>query len=235
MPVTSASGLFYLLSDYLTQTRQLLRDSTGALYTDPDLTYFINTALRQRDLDLGFNRVRYSFTLVSGTYSYSFAAIVAGGTVLSGNANAILQDVFSLIVMPLGGATSSIRYPLGRWPYSKLAYLLSTAYPTYPAFYAMYGPSTIMLGPPPNGAYPCEIDCIGYSADLVNPSDQDQMPYPATDLIPYQAAALAKTQAQRFDEAEKFDQVYQRRLMRVRARMHPLSVPNPWSDLPRGR
>lgn len=235
MPVQSASGLFYQLQDYLTQVRQLLRDSTGALYTTTDLTYFINTAMRQRDLDLGFNRVRYSFTLTPSTYIYTFAAIVAGGAVLSGNASAILQDVTSFVVMPIGGATSSIRYPLGRWPYSKIAYLLSTSYPTYPSVYSMYGTSTIAVGPPPDGAYPTEIDFLGYSGDLVNPTDQDQMPYPATDLVPYQAARLAKIQVQLYDDAAGLDAVYQERLRRVRARMHPLSVANPWSDLPRGR
>jgi len=121
-----SAGITLTLADYLTQTRRLLRDSTGALYSDSDLTEFINRAIKQRDLDLGYNRLKLSFTLTTGTHTYSYATILAGATVLIGATTANIQDLLSIMVMPLGSGTSTIRYPLGRWPYSKLAYLLSS-------------------------------------------------------------------------------------------------------------
>lgn len=230
-----SAGLFLTLSDYRTQTRRLLRDSTGALYTDSDLTEFINRAMRQRDEDLGYNRLLMSFTLVASTFRYSYSTIASGGAVLIGSASAVIQNVRSIIIMPLGGATSSVRYPLGRWPYSKLAFLLSTSFPTYPVVYALYGPSTIVLAPPPAGNYAAEFDFIAYSTDLVATSDQDILPYPYTDLVPFMAASFAKVQAQRFDEANQFEEQYMKRLMRVRGHVRDFAVANPLSDIPMRR
>ena len=226
------SGIYSALSDYLTAVEALLRDATLSLYTSADLTSFINRAMQQRDLDLGLNRLRVSFTLTSGTSDYSFASINAGATVLDGNTNVNLQDVLSIIVIPLGTASSAVRYPLQRWPYTKLAPLLSTTYPTYPIAYSVYGASNIILGPPPAGNYPSEFDFICYSPNLVNSTDQDPMPYPFTDPVPFLAASFAKMQAQRFDEAERFGAIYAERMNRVRARARPISVRNPWDDFP---
>jgi hypothetical protein len=238
MPIVGVSvagpsqGKFLTLSNYLTEVRQLLRDEQASLYTDVDLTAFINRAIRQRDLDLGLNRVLYRFTLTASTFQYSFGTVTSGGTLLTGSSTALVNDVRSIIILPLGGSTSSIRYPLGRWPYSKLAYLLSTSYPTYPAKYALYGATTVFLGPPPAGAYVSEWDFIAYSVDLVNSTDSDTQPYPYSEPVAYQAAATAKTSVQRFDEADKFREIYAEKLNRVRARSRAMSIPQPFSDLP---
>ena len=233
-PVSPAGGAVTSnLSDYLTETRRLLRDSNGTLYTDTDLTSFINRAIRLRDLDLGMNRLRIAFTLTAGQFDYPIATVTTTGVVLDGNANAIPQDILSIIVIPLGPATSSIRYPLARWPYTKLAFLLSTSFPTYPVVYAMYGASTIFIAPPPAQAYPAEFDFICYSPNLVNAGDTDMMPYPWTEPVTYMAASLAKVQVQRFDEAQGFGEMYAKAMNRVRGRARSIAVSNPWSDLPR--
>lgn len=221
------------LSGYLADTQRLLRDPSAVLYTVSDLTFFINRAMRQRDLDLKLNRLRLSFTLSTGVYDYPLATIASGGSVLDGNANAIIMDVLSIIVMPLGSPASSVRYPLGRWPYTKLAFMLSTSYPTYPSVYALYGTSNIILAPPPAGNYPAEFDFSCYSPDLVNTTDTDIMPYPFTDPVPFLAASFAKVQAQRFDEADGFEAQYQKHMNRVRSQSRSIAVSSPWSDLPR--
>ena len=227
------AALLTSLSSYLADTRRLLRDGTPILYSDDDLKAYINRAIRQRDLDLGKNRVRMTFTLTAGVFDYPFATIASGGVVVDGNTNAILQDIFSIIVMPIGGAASSTRVPLGRWPYTKLAPLLSTNIPTYPVRYAIYGPSTVMIGPPPAFNYPAEFDFIAYSPDLVNLTDTDIMPYPWTDPVPFMAASIAKVGAQRFDEAKEFGALYADRMNRARPGSR-IVISNPWSDLPRG-
>jgi hypothetical protein len=142
-------------------------------------------------------------------------------------------DVLSIVITPLGQPPGGIRYPLGRWPYSKIAYLLSTAYPTYPVKYALYGVNTIMVAPPPAGAYPTQWDFFGYTTQLVQPIDADPLPFPWTDPIPFWAAAFAKMSVQRFDEANGFKAEAIERTRRVMGRGRPISVSNPWSDLPR--
>lgn len=142
-------------------------------------------------------------------------------------------DVISIVITPLGQPPGGIRYPLGRWPYSKIAYLLSTAYPTYPVKYAMYGTNTIMVAPPPAGNYPAQWDFFGYATRLVQPTDTDPLPYPWTDPIPFWAAHFAKMSVQRFDEAKEFKEEAVARTRRVMGRGRPMSVSNPWSDLPK--
>jgi hypothetical protein len=227
------ANLLSALSDYLAATRRLLHDPAGALYTTPDLTEFINRAIRQRDLDLGINRVRLSMTLTAGVSDYPFATIASAGTVMDGSTNAILMDVMSIFVMPLGTPGSSVRYPLARWPFSKLSYLLSSAYPSYPSCYAVYGSSTIIMGPAPAQNYPAEFDFTASSPDLVNNSDTDIVPYPWTDPIPFLAASFAKVSAQRYDESESLAKIYFERMNRVRGRARSIAISSPWSDLPR--
>lgn len=227
-----SAGIYLALSDYLTQVERLLRDANNSLYTSADLTEFINRAMRERDLDLGLTRLRVSFTFATGQSDYTFASLVATSTVLDGNSNVNIYDLLSIIVIPIGGAGSAVRYPLAKWPYTKLAPLLSTSYPTYPVAYATYGATNLIIGPPPAGNYPSELDFLCYSPDLVNTTDQDPMPYPYTDPVPFLAASFAKMQAQRFEEADKFSAIYQERMNRVRARSRAIAVSNPWSDFP---
>lgn len=227
-----SSGIYSTLSSYRTDVMRLLRDANNSLYTVTDLNSFINRAIRQRDLDLGMTRLRMQMTLVSGTYDYSFADVIASGTVLQGNTGLNIQTLLSIIVIPMGSSTSAVRYPLSRWPYTRLAPLLSTSYPTYPAAYAFYGPTTVMMGPPPAGNYISEWDFLCYNPDLVNDADQDAMPYPYTDPVPFLASSFAKLQAQRFDEAAGFERVYNQSMARVRGRANAISVANPWSDFP---
>ena len=224
------------LSDYRTQTRQFLRDEGTSLYSATDVDAFINRALQQRDLDLGLNRSRIRYTLIVNQFEYLISTIVASGTVLSGPATPNVTDLLSVIVITTTGATTGgIRYPLGRWPYSRLAYLISVAWPTYPQWYAMYGTGSVFLAPPPAAAYPTEWDFVGYASPLVNPGDTDPLPYPWTDPVPFLAAHFGKIQTQRFDEAQEFLKIYQQRLALVRSRGRPMAVANPFADMPRGR
>lgn len=222
------------LANYIASTRRTLRDeSTGNVYSDTDLTAWINEAMQHRDLDLRINRMLYSFTLTAGVFRYSFDSVISGGTKLIGAAGVTPVDIYSLVLMPLGDANSTTRYPMGRWPYSELTVLLARNYPSYPIAYSIFGPSTFVLGPPPANGYPVEVDFFGYSSPLVNPTDIDPVPYPWTNSIPFYAAYLAKMQSQRFDEADRFYQRYQEKIGLARSGGRPLAVRNPLSNLSR--
>lgn len=224
------AGVQQTLAMYLTDVRALLRDpAPGNTYSDADLTRFINRAIRQRDLDLGMNRSKFLFYLTIGKPDYNYDAIISSAQLLDGNPLLQPMDVLSFIVMPLGGISSSVRYPLGRKAYSSLSPFISTSYPTYPTWFCTYGPTTLFVAPPPANAYPCEIDFVGYSPDLVNQSDMDYMPYPYTDPVPFMACSFAKETLQRFDEAKVFQTIYEERMQRFRAGSRRISVSSPWS------
>jgi hypothetical protein len=227
------------LSDYRTKLRWRLHDQTptltaeGAAYTNAELNDAINEAIQQRDLDLGINRTLLTFTVTAGVSMYPIESILAGATILAGIPNPNIVDVLSMILIPQGPDPGGIRIPMARYPYSQLAYLRSPSYPTYPVFYAMYGAENIAIAPSPALNYPLELDARTYVAPLVNDTDTDPMPYPWTDAVVYLAAQIAKLNAQRYDEADKWAETYGRRRRTVIAGGRPYFVRNPMFGLPR--
>lgn len=223
------------LNDYIRATQRLLRDE-GTLYPSTDLVAFINEARHMRDLDTRLVRKVVGFTLTAAQPAYSIPLVSANGIFLRGETQAIGKDLTSLVVLPQGGIAGGVgmRYPLGRWPYSKLAYLISTSWPGYPAKYARLGHSTIVLGPPPQQDYASEWDLVGVYPDLTAFDQVDPMADPYNDPLPYLAAAIAKSNAQRFDEGQAFEMQYKARMMAIREGVSPLAIPNPTADLPRG-
>ena len=192
--------------------------------------------MQERDLRSRVLRVRISYALVANQYAYPVATVVSGGTVLHGPATPSVIDLLSVTVATQIGvaADRSLRYPLGRWPYSKVAWLLSKNYPTYPMKFSTYGggsAATIMLAPMPALAYPAEWDFFCYSPALVNPGDPDPLPYPYTDPVPFFAAYFAKLQAQRLDEAKDWKQVAEERLKTALIGARPIAVADPFSDM----
>jgi hypothetical protein len=234
------------LQDYLDETRLLLHDKLvaadqqGQLYTTPDLIRWINRAIMQRDLDLAIHRILVQFTLTANQALYPIESITSSGTVMMGDPAFNVIDVLSIIIIPIGGPPGGVRYPLARWAYSRMAYLKTTAYPTYPVTYTLYGAENIVITPVPAINYPAEFDFICSTPPLLDPIDADPLPYPYTDPVPFLAASFAKIFDQRFDEAREFSNpdprspgLYQQRLRMVAAGSRRLAVQNPWADLPR--
>lgn len=227
------------LGSYQDEVRRLLRDKTtpGAqvIWSDADLTAFINRAMQQRDLDLGLNRSLISYAFTTSVFRYPFASVVAGGTVVDGSPSPNPMDVLSLTIYPIGGPppTGGIKYPMARRPYSFVANFTSTSWNSYPRWYAVFGPSTVYVAPPPAGPYLAEWDFKTWASKLVNTTDPDPMPYPYTDPIPFMAASLAKMESQDPSGAQFFEGQYKGRLNLVRSGSRPFAVRDPFFDLPR--
>jgi len=223
------------LQDYVTKTYRLLRD-TGTLYNQSDVIAWINEARHLRDYDTRLVRKVVSFTLVASQSTYDLATISAGTMVRGDAAFANARDIVSVYVIPTGGAAggSGLRYPLGRQPYSKVAYLTSTSWPSYPTVYGVVGWSTVVMAPPPAIGYAAEWDLVGNYPDLVQLTDVEPMPDPYNDPVPYMASAIAKENMQRFDEAQMFEGTYLKRLNQLGFGVRRFSVKNPGFDLPRG-
>lgn len=223
------------LNDYIGSARRLLRDASGTLYPTPDLIAYTNEARHKRDLDTRLVRKVVGFTLTTLQSDYTLATISAGTTV-RGEPFTNAREVVSLQVMPIGGQPGGVglRYPLGRQPYSKVAYLVSRSWPSYPVCFAKLGLNTIVLAPPPAQDYPSEWDVIGCFPDLLNPADVEPMPDPYNDALPYLIAYVAKYNAQRFDEGKEFKAAYVERMADIGIQISQVAIPNPGFDLPRG-
>lgn len=223
------------LADYRLKVRRLLRDQTGSLYANDELNAYINEARHRRDL--GTRRVKTCFglSLTANQSTYSLTTVFAS-TIVRGLTTAIPKDLVSLHVIPTGGTAGGrgLRYPLSRVPYSQLAYLVSTSWPGYPIAFAVYDPDTIVLAPPPPIAYAAEWDAAGIFPDLIADTDTEPMPDPYNDPLPYLAAAIAKLNAQRYDEADRFEAQYATSMREILFGIRQLAVKTPWADLPRG-
>jgi hypothetical protein len=223
------------LQDYVTKVYRLLRD-TGTLYNQADVIAWINEARHLRDYDTRLVRKVVSFTLVASQSTYDLSVVQAGAMV-RGDANfANARDVVSIYVIPTGGSAggSGLRYPLGREPYSKISYLTSTSWPSYPRAYGVLGWNTVVLAPPPAIGYAAEWDLVGNYPDLTALAEPEPMPDPYNDPVPYMAAAIAKENMQRFDEAQMFEGTYVKRLLQLGFGVRRFAVKNPGADLPRG-
>lgn len=87
------------------------------------------------------------------------------------------------------------------------------------AFYLFYIPSQ---------SYQADIDAIVLPNDLVDDTTAEQLVYPATDLIQYYAAYLAKYDQQQFDESARFLAIYDELLRRGQANKFQRRIPNPY-------
>jgi hypothetical protein len=223
------------LQDYVTKTYRILRDE-GTLYNQGDLISWVNEARRLRDYDTRLVRKVVSFTLVATQSTYDLGTIQAGTMIRGDAAFSNARDIVSVYIIPTGGTAggTGLRYPLGRQPYSKVSYLCSTSWPSYPTVYGVIGWNTVVLAPPPAIAYAAEWDLVGNYPDLTGLASVDPMPDPYNDPVPYMAAAIAKENMQRFDEAQMFEGTYVKRLNQLGFGVRRFAVANPGSDLPRG-
>lgn len=217
------------LQDYLTASRRLLRDSSGTLYPQADLISFITQARHVRDLDTRLVRKLVGYTLTAGQSPYSLATISSAGTFLFGETTCVARDILSMNLLTQGGVAGGIGYrsPLSRRAFSYMSPYISTSWPNYPAWYQVYGVDTVVFAPIPAFDYVVEVDLVGLYPDLTTLSEVDPMPDPYNDPLPYLAAAIAKDNAQRFDEAQQFKQQYKDRMMTLREGMRSIQVANP--------
>lgn len=80
----------------------------------------------------------------------------------------------------------------------------------------------------PNQSYQCDIDAIVMPNALEDDTTAEQLSYPATDLIPYYAAYLAKYNQQAFDESARFLSIYDELLKRGQSAKYQRRLPNPY-------
>lgn len=80
----------------------------------------------------------------------------------------------------------------------------------------------------PNQSYQADIDAIVLPNPLIDDSTPEQLVYPATDLVCYYAAYLAKYDQQMFDESARFLAVYDELRRRGEAAKYQRRIPNPY-------
>jgi hypothetical protein len=218
------------LQDYLDASRRLLRDASGTLYPQTDLIAYIAQARHVRDLDTRMVRKFVGYTLTANVGQYSLASISSTGTFLYGETACIGKDWVYAQVLTQGGTPGGLgfRYPLKRRATSFFAPYRTTSWVSYPEWGQLYGVDAFVLGPIPAFGYPIEMDLVGIYPDLTMVTDVEPMPDPYNDPLPYLAASVAKTNAQRFDEAKTLKEQYKTLMREVREGVRQLQVADPY-------
>lgn len=205
------------LSSYLTKLRRLLHDAQDVYWSSAAKTAYINQGLQQRDRDSGMLRARGFVNLTQGTSSYLLTLVHSQ----------------TIDVLGIGVYQGNQRLQLSQVAYTdlQLTYQSVLSYTQWPVAYAKYGHSSLIFAPSPNQNYLSEWDCLLVSNELVNSADQDPLPYPWTDPVPYMAAHFANLELGKMEEADRFLKIYQERLNGVMAGARGMQVTSPYFSI----
>lgn len=192
-----------LLSDYITQTRRLLHDSTGTYWPDSELIDYINEGRNQTVADTGCNRSLQSLNTVANQEIYLYSALPSA-----------LSTIDVLNITLLWGST---RIPLDYMPFTefnqKLRFFQSLI--SRPTVFTTYGQNSIRLGPVPDQVYGMEWDTVVIPAAQVNYTDQCVLQFPYSSAVPYYASHKAKEKQQSIEDADRFKMQYKEKIMRA--------------------
>lgn len=220
------------LTAYLNATRRLLQNPSAptTLYSDPDLTSYINTARGQLAGESESARFMATLPLSSSTQVYNFSSISLSGSVG-------LQGVIHIRTawIQSGGGRVWIRPRSFKWfsLYELNATVPKTGQPSIWSQYAQGVNGSIYVSPIPTQSYTAFLDCVCYPIALVDDSTAEAIPYLWTDAIPYYAAYMALLGAQsqvRTADAERMFQKYTEFVNRARRFVTPDILPGQYEQ-----
>lgn len=214
------------LNAYLTQTSRLLHDPNNQNYSISDLTAYINIARGQISAVSSSVRNLNIINTVAGTETYAMP---------NPNANGIGAGLaFFGISCPWG----TYKPTLDRYTWSEFqAYfrLFSGTVQGFPECWAQFGKgsnSTFYLFPIPTQVFALEVDCCHQVLPLAADSDPEALSYPYTDCVPFHAAWLAYTNAQRFQEARAMLDTYKMFAQTANAALGPIFIGSQYPGIP---
>lgn len=197
-----------MLAAYLLQTARLLQNPAApvTLYSQADLTSFINTGRRQLAGESGCIPVQGALALAAGTRIYPFAAIdISGGPAGTLGPLAIRQAMI--------GVGSGLAWLIPRsFTYFNFYKLNNPApVPGPPTEYAQFGQGfggTLYVDPVPDLAYALTLNAICLPVPLVDDTTPEAIPDLWTDAVPFYGAYYGYLSAQRQADADKMKERY---------------------------
>ena len=189
-----------LLSDYITQVQRLLHDSNQSYWTINELTDYINWARNRVVADTGCNRILQIVTLNAGQETYPWASLPSGVNTF---------DVLNLTVI-----WNSMRVPCNYMTFTEFNLKMRAwkSFQSRPVTFSVYGQNTVYVAPIPDQTYQSEWDTVVAPAVLVNQTDQDTIPFPFSEPVPFYAAYLAKYNEQSVQEADLLLKSYSQKI-----------------------
>lgn len=237
-----------MLSNYITETQNLLNDNQGQFFSLPTLTNYINKSRRRIAAVSGCIRVvPPGVQTVPGQEIYPFAH----WTALCQGVIPQIQSILACrsVAVAIGGRwirddDGQYRTTRGGWKpmwkrvvwtdfQARFRIYNGTFYGTIsePGWWSQYGEGPIgslYLAPIPSQANPMEVDLTCIPAPLLNDDDLDPIPYPWNDAVSYWAAVLCLMQQQRREDAAAMTTTFNAELPMCAAVVCPQLIQNPY-------
>jgi hypothetical protein len=226
-----------VLNYYLAQTRKLLQNPAAptSLYSDHDLTLWINIARGQLSGEGECVRRIAQISTVIGQRNYNFSAISLSDASVAG--------VIHVRRVAYAVASGQQWIDPRSWEWFDL-YHMNNVVPVNgpPSVWSQYGQGSAGLGaitgigsstmssgsfyidPPPDAIYTLNVDTVCYPVALAADTDPECIPYLFTDCVPFFAAYFALLSAQtsgRMADADRMMGYYQTFLGRARNSANP--------------
>ena len=160
---------------------------------------------------VGFITVTNGGSGYTSTPSFTIAAPPAGVTA---KATGSVPNINTLDVLNITVVWGALRTILNRCSFTQFQASVRqwTGYQAIPCVCSSYGQSQWYVGPIPDQFYVSEWDTVVAPTDLVNLTDTSPINYPYSDTVAFYAAHIAKFKEQSYAEADKFLELYQRKM-----------------------
>lgn len=220
-----------MLANYLLQTRSLLQlpgTNSTSLYTDLDLTRWINIARGQVAGEGECIKLIGTISTVVGQTFYQFSDINTGVPATNG-----IEGVINIQSLSLNIASGQLWMTPRPWPWFSL-YNQNNPVPQQgtptewsqfsqgasPGVSGSANGGSFCLSPAPDDIYTINTTAICYPIPLASDSDPEALPYFWTDAVPFFAAYFAllsaQTNARMADAAQMYKGHYEEFMDRAR-------------------
>ena len=237
-----------MLSQYITETQNLLNDNQGQFFSLPTLTNYINKSRRRIAAASGCIRcVPPGVYTVPGQEVYPFSSWRSLVQNVVPQAQSILA-CRSLAVSAGGQWTETApgiwKTTGGPWKpiwrrviwtdfQARFRIYNNTFIGTFsePGWWAQYGEGpagSIYMAPIPGQMNPMEVDLTVIPMPLLTDNDADPIPYPWTDAVSYWAATLALLQQQRREDAAAMATTFNAEMPFAASVVCPQLIQNPY-------
>ena len=227
-----------MLTAYLKQTRRLLQlpgTQSTSLYTDVDLTDFVNISRGQVAGEGACIRLHGAIATVAGQEAYNFSAINTGVSATNG-----VQGVIRIDSIHCAAGTGQLWMTPRPWPWFSLFNRNNPVpKPGVPTEWSQFGQGAAPSGVAntsinggsfyvslvPDDIYNLSCNSVCYPIPLVDDTTVEAIPYLWTDAVPFFAAYFAlmsaQTNARMSDAATMYKGHYNEFMDRARKQSNP--------------
>lgn len=203
-----------MLAQHITDVRDLLNDQQGQFFAEPTLARYVNRARRRIAYTSGCIRVMPPGTKTHRLQEqYPFKDWIS----LVQNEHRGIQSILACRSLAVAIGVGGWKPMWRRIPWSdfqaRFRIYNGTFYGTVsePGWYSQYGEGPVgrlFLAPIPSQSNPLEVDLTCIPQPLLTDQDQEIIPQPWCDAVPYWAATLCLLQQQRAQDAQAIAQLF---------------------------